>query len=150
MILLQVTNICLETMEGHQRAIMGNMTVEQIYRDRITFSKKVFEVDIMIRSSVGKKKEKPSLSKFLRSKECCSFEFSLILPPVVSRCACKCSLELLELILPISRLPQWIFTLLASVSSPTQSRWQSANCRFNPWNIFIFSSFSTTHFLSYR
>jgi len=40
----EVTNICLETMEGHQRAIMGNMTVEQIYRDRITFSKKVFEV----------------------------------------------------------------------------------------------------------
>ena len=121
MILLQVTNICLETMEGHQRAIMGNMTVEQIYRDRITFSKKVFEVAIMIRSSVGKK-EKPSLSKFLRSKEYCNFEFSLILPPVVSRCACKCSLELLELILPIPRLPQWIFTLLASVSSPTQSR----------------------------
>ena len=43
---LQVTNICLETMEGHQRAIMGNMTVEQIYRDRQTFSTKVFEVDI--------------------------------------------------------------------------------------------------------
>merc|ERR1719500_1183406 len=40
----EVTNICLETMEGHQRAIMGNMTVEQIYRDRKTFSTKVFEV----------------------------------------------------------------------------------------------------------
>jgi len=40
----EVTNICLETMEGHQRAIMGNMTVEQIYRDRQTFSTKVFEV----------------------------------------------------------------------------------------------------------
>merc|ERR1719500_2033233 len=40
----EVTNICLETMEGHQRAIMGNMTVEQIYRDRQTFSIKVFEV----------------------------------------------------------------------------------------------------------
>ena len=25
-------------MEGHQRAIMGNMTVEEIYRDRQTFS----------------------------------------------------------------------------------------------------------------
>jgi len=39
-----VTSICLETMEGHQRAIMGNMTVEEIYRDRKTFSTKVFEV----------------------------------------------------------------------------------------------------------
>eukprot|EP00092_Neocalanus_flemingeri_P054461 GFUD01064134.1.p1 GENE.GFUD01064134.1~~GFUD01064134.1.p1 ORF type:complete len:430 (+),score=172.89 GFUD01064134.1:233-1522(+) len=40
----QILNICLETMEGHQRAIMGNMSVEEIYRDRKTFSKKVFEV----------------------------------------------------------------------------------------------------------
>ena len=30
-------------MEGHQRAIMGNMTVEEIYRDRKTFSQNVFE-----------------------------------------------------------------------------------------------------------
>ena len=29
------------TLEGHQRAIMGNMSVEQIYRDRQTFSTKV-------------------------------------------------------------------------------------------------------------
>ena len=41
---VQVLQICLETMEGHQRAIMGNMTVEEIYRDRKTFSQKVFEV----------------------------------------------------------------------------------------------------------
>eukprot|EP00092_Neocalanus_flemingeri_P016214 GFUD01017552.1.p1 GENE.GFUD01017552.1~~GFUD01017552.1.p1 ORF type:complete len:430 (-),score=174.42 GFUD01017552.1:470-1759(-) len=40
----QILNICFETMEGHQRAIMGNMSVEEIYRDRKTFSKKVFEV----------------------------------------------------------------------------------------------------------
>merc|ERR1719357_1657448 len=40
----EVLQICLETMEGHQRAIMGNMTVEEIYRDRMTFSTKVFEV----------------------------------------------------------------------------------------------------------
>lgn len=40
----EILRICLETMEGHQRAIMGNMTVEQIYRDRKTFSDKVFEV----------------------------------------------------------------------------------------------------------
>ena len=29
---------------GHQRAIMGNMTVEEIYQDRKTFAKNVFEV----------------------------------------------------------------------------------------------------------
>jgi len=40
----EILQICLETMEGHQRAIMGNMSVEQIYRDRKTFSRKVFEV----------------------------------------------------------------------------------------------------------
>jgi len=40
----EILQICLETMEGHQRAIMGNMTVEEIYRDRKTFSRKVFEV----------------------------------------------------------------------------------------------------------
>merc|ERR1711971_50993 len=40
----EVLQICLETMEGHQRAIMGNMSVEEIYRDRKTFSTKVFEV----------------------------------------------------------------------------------------------------------
>jgi len=39
-----VRNIALETMEGHQRAIMGQMTVEEIYRDRKAFSVKVFEV----------------------------------------------------------------------------------------------------------
>jgi len=40
----EILRICLETMEGHQRAIMGNMTVEEIYRDRKTFSERVFEV----------------------------------------------------------------------------------------------------------
>jgi len=40
----EILQICLETMEGHQRAIMGNMSVEEIYRDRKAFSKKVFEV----------------------------------------------------------------------------------------------------------
>merc|ERR1712062_300130 len=40
----EIQRICLETMEGHQRAIMGNMTVEEIYRDRKTFSERVFKV----------------------------------------------------------------------------------------------------------
>jgi len=40
----EVLEICLATMEGHQRAIMGNMTVEEIYKDRQTFSTRVFDV----------------------------------------------------------------------------------------------------------
>ncbi|EDO47182.1 predicted protein [Nematostella vectensis] len=40
----QTRHIALETLEGHQRAIMGTMTVEEIYRDRKKFSKSVFEV----------------------------------------------------------------------------------------------------------
>jgi hypothetical protein len=34
----------METLEGHQRAIMGTMTVEEIYQDRQKFSEAVFEV----------------------------------------------------------------------------------------------------------
>uniref|UniRef100_A0A8C4N6Z6 Flotillin n=1 Tax=Eptatretus burgeri TaxID=7764 RepID=A0A8C4N6Z6_EPTBU len=40
----QVGQIALETLEGHQRAIMGNMTVEEIYKDRKKFSHEVFRV----------------------------------------------------------------------------------------------------------
>lgn len=40
----EIKNICLATLEGHQRAIMGNMSVEEIYKDRKTFSARVFEV----------------------------------------------------------------------------------------------------------
>ncbi|KAL3313688.1 Flotillin-like protein 1 [Cichlidogyrus casuarinus] len=39
-----IQEIAKETLEGHQRAIMGNMTVEEIYKDRKKFSKAVFEV----------------------------------------------------------------------------------------------------------
>ena len=38
-------------MEGHQRAIMGQMSVEEIYQDQKAFSKRVFEVatiDLML------------------------------------------------------------------------------------------------------
>ena len=35
-----IQSIALETMEGHQRAIMGQMTVEEIYQDRKAFSVK--------------------------------------------------------------------------------------------------------------
>ncbi|KAL0270866.1 UNVERIFIED_CONTAM: hypothetical protein PYX00_008139 [Menopon gallinae] len=40
----EIQNIALVTLEGHQRAIMGSMTVEEIYKDRKKFSKNVFEV----------------------------------------------------------------------------------------------------------
>lgn len=38
----QILEICKETLEGHQRAIMGQMTVEEIYKDRQKFSSAVF------------------------------------------------------------------------------------------------------------
>ena len=40
----QINKICSETLEGHQRAIMGTMTVEDIYKNRTEFSEKVLEV----------------------------------------------------------------------------------------------------------
>ncbi|KAH9279033.1 Flotillin-1 [Echinococcus granulosus] len=40
----EIQEIAKETLEGHQRAIMGNMTVEEICKDRKLFSRSVFEV----------------------------------------------------------------------------------------------------------
>merc|ERR1719356_2049582 len=40
----EIQQVALETLEGHQRAIMGSMTVEEIYKDRKKFSRQVFEV----------------------------------------------------------------------------------------------------------
>lgn len=40
----EIERVALETLEGHQRAIMGSMTVEEIYKDRKKFSKNVYEV----------------------------------------------------------------------------------------------------------
>merc|ERR1712147_68530 len=39
-----IRKVALETMEGHQRAIMGQMSVEEIHQDRRAFGIKVFEV----------------------------------------------------------------------------------------------------------
>ena len=39
----EIAFIAQETLEGHQRAMMGNMTVEEIYRERKTFSNNVYE-----------------------------------------------------------------------------------------------------------
>lgn len=40
----EIRQVALETLEGHQRAIMGSMTVEEIYKDRKKFSDQVFSV----------------------------------------------------------------------------------------------------------
>ncbi|XP_060707119.1 flotillin-1-like [Hemiscyllium ocellatum] len=40
----EIGQIALETLEGHQRAIMAHMTVEEIYKDRKKFSEQVFKV----------------------------------------------------------------------------------------------------------
>merc|ERR1719158_1611448 len=39
----EISYIAQETLEGHQRAMMGNMTVEEIYRERKTFSDNVYD-----------------------------------------------------------------------------------------------------------
>uniref|UniRef100_A0A8C7H266 Flotillin n=1 Tax=Oncorhynchus kisutch TaxID=8019 RepID=A0A8C7H266_ONCKI len=40
----EIAQIALETLEGHQRAIIAHLTVEEIYRDRKKFSEEVFKV----------------------------------------------------------------------------------------------------------
>ena len=40
----EVESIALQTLEGHQRAILGTMTVEEIYQDRNAFAEQVREV----------------------------------------------------------------------------------------------------------
>ncbi|KAI5620481.1 flotillin-1 [Silurus asotus] len=41
---IEITHIALETLEGHQRAIIAHLTVEEIYQDRKKFSEQVFKV----------------------------------------------------------------------------------------------------------
>jgi flotillin len=40
----EIREVAKETLDGHQRAIIASMTVEEIYKQRKTFSKKVFEI----------------------------------------------------------------------------------------------------------
>ena len=40
----EVSNIALQTLEGQQRAILGTMSVEEIYQDRVAFADRVREV----------------------------------------------------------------------------------------------------------
>ncbi|KAK7147525.1 hypothetical protein R3I94_010143 [Phoxinus phoxinus] len=41
---VEIAEIALETLEGHQRAIIAHLTVEEIYQDRKKFSEQVFKV----------------------------------------------------------------------------------------------------------
>ncbi len=36
-----IREVAMETLEGHQRAIMGSMTVDEIYKDRKKFAQQV-------------------------------------------------------------------------------------------------------------
>ena len=39
----EIEDIARATLEGHQRAIMGALTVDEIFKDRKKFSEQVFE-----------------------------------------------------------------------------------------------------------
>eukprot|EP00127_Corallochytrium_limacisporum_P005688 Clim_evm67s210 gene=Clim_evmTU67s210 len=49
----EIQRVALETLEGHQRAIMGTMTVEEIYQDRQKFATAVFQVASTDLSNMG-------------------------------------------------------------------------------------------------
>lgn len=49
----EIQHIALVTLEGHQRAIMGSMTVEEIYKDRKMFSKKVTSTSFILKHLTG-------------------------------------------------------------------------------------------------
>ncbi|XP_075251270.1 flotillin-1-like isoform X2 [Convolutriloba macropyga] len=49
----EIHAIALQTLSGHQRAIMGNLTVEEIYQDRESFNKQVFETASADLASMG-------------------------------------------------------------------------------------------------
>lgn len=74
----EIHNIALVTLEGHQRAIMGSMTVEEIYKDRKKFSKTVFEVASSDLVNMGITVVSYTL-KDIRDEEVISFIISLCL-----------------------------------------------------------------------
>jgi flotillin len=39
-----IENVAMWTLEGHQRAMMGCMTVDEIFKDRKKFSSQVFDI----------------------------------------------------------------------------------------------------------
>lgn len=49
----EILEICLETLGNHQRSIIGNCTIEEIYKDRERFSAQVYEVASMDLYNLG-------------------------------------------------------------------------------------------------
>ena len=39
-----IEGVAMETLEGHQRAMMGVMTVDEIFKDHIKFRTQVFDI----------------------------------------------------------------------------------------------------------
>ena len=49
----EIQNVALQTLEGHLRAILGTLTVEEIYRDRDKFAQEVQEVSSLDMKNMG-------------------------------------------------------------------------------------------------
>ncbi len=49
----EIQNVALQTLEGHLRAIVGTMTVEEIYKDRDKFAQRVQEVSAIDMKNMG-------------------------------------------------------------------------------------------------
>jgi flotillin len=49
----EIMNVALQTLEGHLRAILGTMTVEEIYKDRDAFAQRVQEVSSSDMANMG-------------------------------------------------------------------------------------------------
>jgi flotillin len=49
----EIINVALQTLEGHLRAIVGTMTVEEIYKDRDKFAQRVQEVSALDMKNMG-------------------------------------------------------------------------------------------------
>lgn len=50
---VEIQNVALQTLEGHLRAIVGAMTVEEIYKDRDKFAQRVQEVSALDMKNMG-------------------------------------------------------------------------------------------------
>ena len=49
----EIAEVALQTLEGQQRAILGTMTVEDIYRDRVAFAEQVRDVAATDMTNMG-------------------------------------------------------------------------------------------------
>jgi flotillin len=49
----EIQNVALQTLEGHLRAILGTLTVEEIYKDRDKFAQQVQEVSALDMKNMG-------------------------------------------------------------------------------------------------